>query len=128
MKYVAPIASDLGVSIEDLTAAIGFLGDAGIQGGQAGRQLRSGLQSLAAPTEGAASLMEELGINVFDAEGNMKSLPDVVKQLEKGLKGMSGQQRSAALETIFGADAMSRSEEHTSELQSRGHLVCRLLL
>src|SRR5690625_6030226 len=24
--------------------------------------------------------------------------------------------------------AMSRSEEHTSELQSRGHLVCRLLL
>src|SRR5439155_11999908 len=25
-------------------------------------------------------------------------------------------------------DAKSRSEEHTSELQSRGHLVCRLLL
>src|SRR5437870_6701984 len=27
---------------------------------------------------------------------------------------------------VFGQDA--RSEEHTSELQSRGHLVCRLLL
>src|SRR5439155_21724158 len=26
------------------------------------------------------------------------------------------------------ADAAGRSEEHTSELQSRGHLVCRLLL
>src|SRR5690625_3486280 len=25
-------------------------------------------------------------------------------------------------------DALIRSEEHTSELQSRGHLVCRLLL
>src|SRR5690625_2317068 len=25
-------------------------------------------------------------------------------------------------------DVMDRSEEHTSELQSRGHLVCRLLL
>src|SRR5690625_5500958 len=25
-------------------------------------------------------------------------------------------------------DALNRSEEHTSELQSRGHLVCRLLL
>src|SRR5439155_14715566 len=25
-------------------------------------------------------------------------------------------------------DQMARSEEHTSELQSRGHLVCRLLL
>src|SRR5207253_11281574 len=26
------------------------------------------------------------------------------------------------------ADVLHRSEEHTSELQSRGHLVCRLLL
>src|SRR5690625_6114011 len=30
-------------------------------------------------------------------------------------------------EPSFSADG-SRSEEHTSELQSRGHLVCRLLL
>src|SRR5439155_10107183 len=29
--------------------------------------------------------------------------------------------------TAFALD-LSRSEEHTSELQSRGHLVCRLLL
>src|SRR5690625_5769415 len=125
MKYVAPIASDLGVSIEDTTAAIGLLGDAGIQGGQAGRRLRSGLQSLAAPTEKASKLMDELGIEVFDAEGNMKSMPEVVKELEDGLEGMSSQQQAAALETLFGADAMSaRSEEHTSELQSRGQLVC----
>src|SRR5690625_6896466 len=26
------------------------------------------------------------------------------------------------------SDSLNRSEEHTSELQSRGHLVCRLLL
>src|SRR5690625_1510194 len=107
MKYVAPIASDVGVSIEDTTAAIGLLGDAGIQGGQAGRQLRSGLQSLAAPTEKASKLMDELGIEVFDAEGNMKSMPEVVKELEDGLDGMSSKQQAAALETLFGADAMS---------------------
>src|SRR5215510_12324986 len=29
---------------------------------------------------------------------------------------------------LYGATAVHRSEEHTSELQSRGHLVCRLLL
>src|SRR5947208_11193173 len=29
---------------------------------------------------------------------------------------------------IFGYDAEGRSEEHTSELQSPDHLVCRLLL
>src|SRR5690625_6237988 len=30
--------------------------------------------------------------------------------------------------TVFDTALNSRSEEHTSELQSRGHLVCRLLL
>src|SRR5207253_6675158 len=29
---------------------------------------------------------------------------------------------------VTGFQRMERSEEHTSELQSRGHLVCRLLL
>src|SRR2546429_4139538 len=29
---------------------------------------------------------------------------------------------------VVGSDAVIRSEEHTSELQSRLHLVCRLLL
>src|SRR5699024_3672870 len=106
-KYVGPVASSLGVSIEDTAASIGILGDAGIQGGQAGRMLRSGLQSLAAPTDGASKLMKELGIEVFDAEGNMKSMPEVVKQLENGLDGMTAQQKAAALETLFGADAMS---------------------
>src|SRR5207253_3931953 len=40
--------------------------------------------------------------------------------------------QAAALRHQLGADrgscAPHRSEEHTSELQSRGHLVCRLLL
>src|SRR5690625_6913584 len=32
------------------------------------------------------------------------------------------------IKTSIGAEYVTRSEEHTSELQSRGHLVCRLLL
>src|SRR5690625_7016969 len=35
-------------------------------------------------------------------------------------------QRDAGL--YFSNEEVERSEEHTSELQSRGHLVCRLLL
>src|SRR2546429_4427896 len=34
----------------------------------------------------------------------------------------------AGLVILIAADAILRSEEHTSELQSRLHLVCRLLL
>src|SRR5690625_5918306 len=36
--------------------------------------------------------------------------------------------RSHCANNVDPSDAACRSEEHTSELQSRGHLVCRLLL
>src|SRR5439155_26657138 len=39
-----------------------------------------------------------------------------------------GNSRSASYAWARAIAAPSRSEEHTSELQSRGHLVCRLLL
>src|SRR5439155_20787386 len=35
--------------------------------------------------------------------------------------------RDPCLQFFFGIVVVVRSEEHTSELQSRGHLVCRLL-
>src|SRR5690625_7028915 len=35
---------------------------------------------------------------------------------------------ATSFDAALGAYANGRSEEHTSELQSRGHLVCRLLL
>src|SRR5690625_6617352 len=35
---------------------------------------------------------------------------------------------TASVRDLFNTRAFRRSEEHTSELQSRGHLVCRLLL
>src|SRR5690625_5371942 len=44
------------------------------------------------------------------------------------LEGRRGVTRSFPLGLGFMIDGQSRSEEHTSELQSRGHLVCRLLL
>lgn len=40
MKYVAPIASQAGISIEETTALLGTLADAGIRGSQAGTSLR----------------------------------------------------------------------------------------
>src|SRR2546422_5213905 len=40
--------------------------------------------------------------------------------------GITKTKAELAVETVF--ESMKRSEEHTSELQSRLHLVCRLLL
>src|SRR5690625_6952100 len=51
-----------------------------------------------------------------------------VDNVRRGLAGLDVD--TAALERDLDAswEVLGRSEEHTSELQSRGHLVCRLLL
>src|SRR5690625_6293183 len=49
-----------------------------------------------------------------------------ISQLYVVGEGAAPIHHGASLEGSFGGE--SRSEEHTSELQSRGHLVCRLLL
>src|SRR5690625_6763644 len=45
-------------------------------------------------------------------------------------ESIGGRKRETPLDpdTLTPDDLYRRSEEHTSELQSRGHLVCRLLL
>ncbi|TMN23156.1 phage tail tape measure protein [Lentibacillus cibarius] len=107
MKYVAPVANDLGLSVEETASAIGVMSDAGIQGSQAGTTLRQGLLKLSSPTKQAKGLMDELNMSFFNAEGQMKSLPEIISTLEQGMSGLSQEQRTQALSTMFGAEAVS---------------------
>src|SRR5690625_4877467 len=104
MATVAPVAASLGIDLEDMAAATGKMADSGIQGSKAGRMLRQGLLRLSKPTGEAADLIDDLGINVFDAEGNMKGMDEVVGELEGSLKGQTKQQKAAAMATLFGSE------------------------
>lgn len=106
-KYAAPIAKTTGVSLEELAAAIGLLTDAGMDGSQAGTTLRAALIRLSSPTKEAKTLMDEMGISITDAEGNMKPLPDLLNDFAKATEGMGQAQKLAALSTIFGTEAAS---------------------
>lgn len=93
-------------SIESLTTSIGLMANAGIQGSDAGTSLKQMMLSLMAPTDDAASVMNQYGIHVRDAEGHMKSMVDLVTEFSGKLGGLSDAQRDAALKTIFGTDAV----------------------
>src|SRR5687768_17794673 len=58
-----------------------------------------------------------------EIEAFEEGLEGVTAAFEEVLEGLEG--AGEALEALV---ALTRSEEHTSELQSRLHLVCRLLL
>ena len=83
MKYAAPIAAGLGVSIEETAAAMGMLGDAGIQGSMAGTTLRQAMQSLMSPTGSATEVIQRLGLETVDATGQFVGFIDIIRQLEE---------------------------------------------
>ncbi len=95
-----------GVPIEDLSAALGLMANAGIKGSDAGTSLKSMMMRLTAPTAQAGRAIEELGLQIYDAQGNMLPFDNIVGQLEDRTKGLSQEQRNMAYETIFGSDAI----------------------
>jgi hypothetical protein len=71
MKLVAPIAAAAGVSLEEATAMLGALANAGISGSMAGTSLRRILNEVAKtgkPVAQALAEMSEKGLTLADAE------------------------------------------------------------
>lgn len=118
MKYVAPIAAQAGVSLEDLAAMAGKLGDAGIQGSEAGTALRASLIRLSAPTAEAAELMNQLGVETLDSAGNIRPAIDVLADLERSLEGMGSGKKIDAASVIFGVEAASAGLVLTAQAAS----------
>lgn len=107
MKYVAPVASAMGISLEETAAAIGIMSDAGIKGSQAGTTLRGALARIAKPTKAMKETMDELGLSFYDSEGNMISLESQIGMLQGSFDGLTQEQRNNALVTLYGQNSLS---------------------
>lgn len=107
MKYVAPVAHAMGISLEETAAAIGIMADAGIKGSQAGTSLRGALSRLAHPTKAMQEAMQALGISFYDANGNMIPLKDQIGLLKQATAGLTQEERNRYLVTLYGKEALS---------------------
>jgi TP901 family phage tail tape measure protein len=67
MKYAGPVASKLGISLEEAAGMAGILANNGLRGSDAGTAMRASLARLASPTAGAAKALKQLGVSVSDA-------------------------------------------------------------
>lgn len=116
----------------ELVTVLSVLRDAGLGASDAGTSIKSAWMALMNPTTEAQRVMKDLGIQVYDAQGRMKSWADIVASAETALKPLNDQSRNLALTTIFGSDgvramalSMGRGSEYirgmTKDLQeSRG--------
>ena len=85
----------------ELNTALGILANNGIKGAEGGTHLRNVILSLQNPTDKAAASMEQLGVDVYDSEGNMRSLNDVLGDLNTSMDGMTSAEKSNIIATIF---------------------------
>ncbi|MCP1116933.1 phage tail tape measure protein [Robbsia andropogonis] len=111
MKYVAPVAKSVGYSLEQTAASVGLLGNAGIQGSQAGTTLRTMLIRLSAPSSQASAALKALNVSATDATGNLRSVPSILQDVAKATEKMGSAKRLGYLTHIFGREAASGMAE-----------------
>lgn len=107
LKYAGSPAHSLGMSLEDTSSAIMAMSNAGLKGEQAGTTLRASLIRLAKPTKASQKAMDELGISLTDSKGKFVGMPALVGQFQKGLQGMTKEQKLAAVSQIVGTESAS---------------------
>lgn len=107
LKYAGPPAAALGVSLEELSAGIGIMTNAGMKGEQAGTTLRGALLGLLDPSEENSKMMDRMGIAITDNNGNFVGLSKLIDNLSKSMEGQTETQKAATISALVGKEAVS---------------------
>ena len=106
LQQSGAVAHQFGVSIDDTATAIAMFANAGITGSDAGTLLKTALLSLTNQGKPAQAAIEELGLTVYNAQGQFVGLPVLMGQLKDAAQRMTPEAYQAATATLFGSDAM----------------------
>lgn len=106
LTYAGTTAAQMGLSVEQTTGSLTALAQAGITGDMAGTAFRQMLIKLSAPSKKAQDTMDDLGLSLYTANGQIKTMPELADNLQQSLSKLTPQQRNSALATIFGARAI----------------------
>ena len=102
MSIAGSMAKTVGWSFSDLATITGVYGDAGVTASVGATAIVSGLQRLSKHEAEATGVMKDLGINIYDANEKMKSMPEVIGELQKGFEGLTDLEKINAAQSIFG--------------------------
>lgn len=103
LATVAGQAKSTGQSFDDVAVALEILGNHNVSAAEAGNALNRALRNLYQPTDSAAKALQQLGVSAYDAEGNARRLPDVLKDINEKTKDMSAEERNNILGKVFDA-------------------------
>lgn len=104
-KYVGSLAGTLGYDFAEVNTAIGIMGNASIDGSQAGTTLRTALLNMTGDSKEVKAAMKDLGISMTNNDGTMKSFSDVMHDMKKGFSGLTEEGKLFYANQIFGKTA-----------------------
>ena len=107
-KACAATSKSLGYSVEDTTAILMAMANAGVKGGEAGTALNAIMTRLATDTKGCASALEEYGVHVYDTEGNMQSLSSILTGIGGVFENLTDQEQANLAKMIAGTNQYSK--------------------
>lgn len=124
MAYAAPIANTYGQSIEEATAAVGILSDAGVQASRAGTSLRQFFIQI-------QKKAGDLGISIRDDNDELKSMTEILEALESTgmdateMIGLLGARAGSGTAILLqrGSEGL---KEFTGELENAGGTAKRV--
>ena len=87
----------LGKDVEEGVAVLAAFADQGIKGELAGTQLSIVLRDLTPTAIDTKKAFEEAGLSIFDSNGEMRNMGDIVADLEVALAGMSDEVQKQTL-------------------------------
>ncbi|EEG6541765.1 phage tail tape measure protein [Salmonella enterica] len=108
LSYLAPVAKNAGVSLEQAAAITGTLHDNNIRGSMAGTGGAAVITRLQAPTGKAYDALKELGVKTSDSKGNTRPLFTILKEMQASFERnkLGTGQKAEYVKTIFGEEAM----------------------
>lgn len=111
-------AKSYGQNMDSVTLSLLRLAEQNVTGEEAATALNRAMMDLYTPTSTARKALDELGVSVYDAQGNARDFNDVVDELNGRLSGMSEEERNAYKNTIFttyGLQAFSKMTVSSTE-------------
>ena len=90
----------VGKSIEEGVAVLSAFADRGVKGAEAGEKLNQLLRDIPRATAKNTEEFAKLGIAMFDNEGKLKNVADLVEELDRVLAPMSDELKASTLDQL----------------------------
>lgn len=119
LKYAGSVAGAVGISLEEAAAAIGVMGDRGIQASMAGTNLRGIISALIKPTDTAREAIKDMELSLAELDPKTHSLVEIFKKFHDANMNATQALQIFNKLNVSGAIAITQSIDKLSELTKK---------